>query len=280
LLEFAKKVSGWLPRLCVLAFVQACLLLASGRAMAGELVTLASRPDATQAIFIEAVAGSPPWVIVLFAGDNGAVGLDDQGPTALRGNFLLRTAQYWLSVGDAIAIVDAPSDHHDGMNDAFRLSDEHLKDVQASVAFLRQRYPAAKLALIGTSRGTISVGNVLGRDPRLADAYVMTSPVTISRHGQAGLSGMRWGPHEAAVLVVSNENDACPVAPFRIAQAMAAENRLQFLAVSSADHGGSNGKCTGKSPHGYWGIESQVLDAVSAWLKDPAAVPGLQRGAD
>ncbi|WP_147394056.1 S9 family peptidase [Paraburkholderia sp. BL23I1N1] len=201
------------------------------------------------------------------------VALDETGPTTMKGNFLIRTAGYWTSAGDAIAIVDAPSDQSSGMNDAFRLSEAHAQDLHAVVATLRQRFPGAKIALVGTSRGTISVGNVLQREPHLADAYVLTSPVTIAARGERGLSGMHWDLGATPVLVVSNENDACRVSPFNAARALAEDSRLQFLAVSSSERGGARAnECGAKAPHGFLGIETQVLSAVSRWLAGPGSV--------
>ena len=252
----------------------ACAVLTAIPAYSGELLQVPVRGQQTQAIFIEQPASAPPWVIVLFAGDDGAIALGETGPTTMRANFLLRTAGYWTSAGDAIAIVDAPSDQSSGMNDAFRLSETHAQDLHVIVAALRQRFPAAKIALVGTSRGTISVGNVLQREPRLADAYVLTSPVTIGMRGETGLSGMHWDVSTTPVLVVSNENDGCRVSPFSAAHTLAKDNRFQFLAVSSSERGGNGAsECGAKSPHGFLGIETQVLSAVSRWLEQPGTVP-------
>lgn len=256
----------------------ACTVVTALPANAGELLRVPVRGDQTQAIFIEQPDAAPPWVIVLFAGDEGVVALNENGPTAMKGNFLIRTAGYWTSAGDAIAIVDAPSDRSSGMNDAFRLSEAHAEDLHVSIAALRQRFPAAKIALVGTSRGTISVGNVLQREPRLADAYILTSPVTIGGRGEPGLSGQRWDVGATPVLVVSNESDSCRVSPFSAARALAEDNRLRFLAVSSSERGGVRAdECGGKSPHGFFGIESQVLSALSQWLNDPRSVGIVSR---
>ncbi|HXZ08086.1 MAG TPA: hypothetical protein VEI25_08510, partial [Paraburkholderia sp.] len=208
----------------------ACGITTAQAANAGELVQLPVRDQQTQSVYLEQPSAPPRWVVILYAGDDGAVGLNNSGPTALRGNFLLRTASYWTAAGDAAAIFDAPSDQSSGMDDAFRLGEAHAKDIHAVIAALRQRFPSAKIALIGTSRGTISVGNALKRAPHDADAYVLTSPVTIAFRGQAGLSGMRWDVGTTPVLVVSNENDACRVSPFNAAHALADDSRLQFLA--------------------------------------------------
>ena len=268
----------WKPllRFAIPVCAFACTVIIAFPAYSGELTQVPVRGPQTQAIFIEQPAGAPPWVIVLFAGDEGVIALDGTGPTTMKGNFLLRTAGYWTSAGDATAIVDAPSDRSSGMNDAFRLSEAHAQDLHVIVAALRQRFPAAKIALVGTSRGTISVGNVLHREPRLADAYVLTSPVTIGMRGETGLSGMHWDVSTTPVLVVSNENDGCRVSPFSAAHTLAKDNRFQFLAVSSSERGGNGAsECGAKSPHGFLGIETQVLSAVSRWLADPGSVGTL-----
>ncbi len=90
--------------------------------------------------------------------------------------------------------------------------------------------------------------------------------------GEAGLSGMRWDVGDMPVLVVSNEHDGCKVSPFEAAKALASDNRLQFVAVSSGEGGGRRAECGGKSPHGFLGIENGVLDTVSRWLGDRSSV--------
>ncbi len=274
--RFSNRLCKLLPRFAVQICAFACTAITALPAYSGELTQVSIRGPQTQAVFIEQPAGAPPWVIVLFAGDDGVVALDEAGPTTMKGNFLLRTAGYWTSAGDATAVVDAPSDQSSGMNDAFRLSEAHAQDLHVIVAALRQRFPAAKIALVGTSRGTISVGNVLHREPQLADAYVLTSPVTIGMRGEPGLSGMHWDVGATPVLVVSNENDGCRVSPFSAARTLAEDNRFQFLAVSSSERGrGRADECGARSPHGFLGIETQVLSAVSRWLEDPGSIGTL-----
>ncbi|WP_118179736.1 hypothetical protein [Paraburkholderia phosphatilytica] len=252
------------------------LSLGITHATAGELLKLPTRNGATSDAYLDSSSTTPPWVIVLFAGDDGAMNLTDSGPTRLKGNFLIRTASYWTQSGDATAIFDAPSDNASGMNDVFRLSADGAQDIAVVVAELRKRYPNAKVALIGTSRGTISVGNVLKRNPALADAYVLTSPVTNAGGGQAGLSGLSWEGNKARVLMLSNEHDGCFVSPFSGAKRVANSNGFDFVAVSSSEGGGSRkAECGANSPHGYLGIEQQVLDTINGWLngKPVAAQP-------
>ncbi len=245
-------------------FAGACLALACiGLAAAGERVDLPTRPGVTQGLYFESASPHPAWVLILFSGGDGRIALARSGP-GRAGNFVIKTAPYWIKSGQATVMVDTPSDQDSGMDDAFRLSRRAAQDIAAAVASARSRYPGAKVALLGTSRGTITVGNVLKRDPALADAYIFTSPVTQGRRGQPGLSAMTWPGNKARVLVVSNEHDACPVSPFGAAKSMAAANGFDFIAASSS--AATGGQCGPKSPHGYLGIEDSVLDAIRKWL--------------
>jgi len=238
------------------------------------LVTIPTRDGVTQSLYVETSTATPAWVVVLFAGNDGALHLGPSGPTTLRGNFLVRTASYWVDRHDAAVLFDTPSDHANGVDDVFRLGADALKDVEAAVAALRQRFPSARIALIGTSRGTVSVGNALERDPGVADAFVLTSPVSIARNGQAGVSGLLADGTKARVLVVSNRDDACPPALFSAATRLAQRNHFDLVAVESTTGGGRGKNCTGKSPHGFLGIEDEVLGGIDRWLAASAPPRG------
>jgi hypothetical protein len=236
---------------------------------AAELLELPTRPGVTQSVFLVSASASPSWVVALFAGDDGNVSVSGSGPTRMQGNFVVRTASYWADHGDAYAIFDAPSDNAGGMQDVFRLSADASTDVGVTVAELRKRYPNAKVALVGTSRGTITVGNVLKRHPELADAFVLTSPVTQASRGQSGLSGLSWTGNKARVLVLSNENDGCQVSPAGAAKQIAEENGFDFISVSSSVGGGDRkSDCKAQSPHGFLSIEPKVLDSIAGWLNN------------
>lgn len=230
----------------------------------GDLVTLATRAGVTQPVFIESPAANPPFAVALYGGNDGALKLDSAGATILRGNFLIRTAHYWIDKGYAVALVDMPSDHAEGGDDQYRLSGDSLADQRAVVAELRKRFPQAKVVLVGTSRGTVTVGSVLANDSGLADQYVLTSPVTVASHGQSGISGLSFGnadPKKA--LVVSNRNDRCPVALFSGGEHLASRYGMTFIAEESSE-GIDN--CGGRSPHGFFGIENHVLDDIDGWM--------------
>jgi predicted esterase len=259
------RVPGLRRWMCAASLMAATLACPSARA--GELMTWPAHDGATERGLLSLPAGAPQWIVLLFPGDDGALGLSAAGAVSLRGNFLVHTADFWPAGGDAALLVDAPSDHADGMDDAFRLSAAAGADAATVVASLRTRFPQARIALIGTSRGTITVGNILQREPGLADAYVMTSPVTVARVGQPGLSGMSWPGSRARVLVVSNRADACPVSPFANAEKLARQNGFDFMPVSSEASGTRAQQCSGRAPHGYAGVENSVLGQIRGWLR-------------
>jgi hypothetical protein len=231
----------------------------------GDLVTFPTRDGITQSIFIESPTASPPWVIVLFGGKSGALALDSSGATTLKGNFLIRSAHHWIDYGDAVALVDTPSDKAQGVDDLYRLGKDSFVDTQAIVATLRQRFPNSKIALVGTSAGTLSVGNALQRDPALADAFVLTSPLTVAHHGGGTLSSLDVDGTKYRVLVISNVHDGCMASPAYGGKRLAEHNHFDFVSVDSTD-GDPSEQCGGHSPHGFLGIEKDVLGDINGWL--------------
>ena len=76
----------------------------------------------------------------------------------------MRTASYRVDHGDGSAIFDAPSDNG---RHARRLPPgvDAGTDAAQVVAELRRRYPGVKIALVGTSRGTITVATCSSAAP-------------------------------------------------------------------------------------------------------------------
>lgn len=238
---------------------------------AGELVVLQSRPGVTQPIYIETETQTPKWVVLDYAGNSGDLHLHEDGPHHFKGNFTIRTASYWLQQGDATVMVDTPSDYADGADDSYRASKDALKDTEAIVAEVRKRFPEAKVALFSTSRGTISVANFVNREPALADAFILTSPVSVmSRHvgGRAKISIDHSDQYR--VLYVANKGDVCRATPYDGSRALAESGNFPFVAEESHEGGGDpHSDCGGHAPHGYLGIESKVMNDINGWLTEP-----------
>ena len=64
---------------------------------------------------------------------------------------------------DAVAVIDAPSDHQDGMNAIFRMSGGHAADIGTVAAWLKKE-AGVPVWLVGTSMGTFSAaGGAIAR---------------------------------------------------------------------------------------------------------------------
>ncbi len=238
-----------------------CLLLLSfvsvgATARAEEAINLPTRPGVTQSILFTAVA-HPAASVILFPGGLGRV-------LAVRNNFLIRVVPNFAALDLNVAVADSPSDQPNGMPDGFRMGEAHAEDIAAVIAFLRQR-AAVPVWLVGTSRGTISVASIGVRlgPPRVA-GVVLTSTVWLSSIPQVPLEQLR-----VPTLVVHNRDDGCRESPFDYAapgvKRLSAAPATAFIVVS----GGKlrSAPCEAMSPHGYYGIEDQVVPPIAAWIK-------------
>ncbi|HEY4353220.1 MAG TPA: hypothetical protein VGN31_18465 [Paraburkholderia sp.] len=263
-------------RIAVWAAVMLLLMLANA-ARAGEQIVQVALPDSASGtsgasinyLLTQKNGSTPQWVLVMFAGSEGRLDLrtDDNGALRLRekNNFLVRARTLFVDDQFATALVDAPSDQPGGYSDAFRASPRHAQDVARIAADLRTRFPAAKLVLIGTSRGTISSAYV-GRDLRDTwDAVVHTSTLTSPARGQATpLIGFDYGSIAARQLFVHHVDDGCFLCSFAAAQRIAESGRYALIAV----HGGDvkSGPCEALSHHGFYGRDDAVVAAIKAWI--------------
>jgi alpha/beta superfamily hydrolase len=220
-----------------------------------EAVTLPTRPGVTVP-FSYLPAPSPTRSVILFTGASGVV-------AATRNNFLLRVADRFVAAGFSVAIADVPSDHATGLPDEFRAGPDNAVDIAAIAAFLQQR-AAVPVWLIGTSRGTISAAAAAARigPPRIA-GLVLTS--TVWRAGDF----LMLDQIQVPTLIVHNRDDGCAQSPFSSASAGLAGLRAAPAKDLVAVSGGTSksGPCEALSPHGYYGIESQVVPAIIDWIK-------------
>jgi hypothetical protein len=227
-----------------------------GAGYAEERIDVAARQGVTQPIYLT-TARNPVASAVLDPGGSGVVSTE-------RNNFLIRVAGAFAAAGVTVAVADAPSDHAVGMDTAFRTSEAHATDAVSVVAFLRSR-AAVPVWLIGTSRGSISAANAAVRlGPPTVAGVVLTSSVWAG-----GMSAVPYGTVRVPVLIVHNRDDACSASPFAEAEQAFATLTLapakQFLAVAGGASRGNS--CGAKSPHGYLGIEDQVVPPIVAWIR-------------
>jgi len=206
---------------------------------------------------------TPRAVVFVFAGGDGTVAFNSAGQfTHLGGNFVLRTEPLWLAQGFAFATLASSSS---------LLGQRHTPAYAATIGraidYIRTR-TSAPIWLVGTSMGSIAAANGAANLPGRVAGVVLTSSVAgPSRAGETVFdSGL--GSIAVPALVVSNRGDTCPsagpgFAP-QILQALARSPRRDIIYVES--HQIQSEPCEAMSPHGYLGVEGDVVQRISAWI--------------
>ncbi len=236
------------------AGVFACALAVGAKAE--ENIVIPTRPGVTVALTLVPASGTPRAVAVLLPGGNGVL-------ANLHRNFLVRVRGDIAQRGFTVAVADVPSDHRGGIDPAFRAGAEAAQDIAAVVAEMKRRADLP-VWLVGTSNGSISAASGAARlgPPRVAGA-VLTSSVW-----SGGMSYVALQKIAVPVLVVHNRDDACPAANFAGAEQtmgrFAAAPVKELMAVSSSR--AESGACEALAPHGYYGIEAQVVAAMADWM--------------
>ena len=139
-----------------LGFAVAMLAALPGATLADTSLISIQTPRGAKQSFILIKPEKPVASVVLFAGGHGGLGLEKR--SAMRwgaGNFLVRSRDAFAARNLMVAVIDAPSDHRDGMNAIFRMSGAHAADIGAVAAYLKTQAPVP-VWLVGTSMGTFS----------------------------------------------------------------------------------------------------------------------------
>ena len=237
---------------------------------AEELLSIPTRSGVTLSYLLDRDPTTTPKVVVVsFIGGAGRIELAARaqkgsikfGPSA---NFLIRIRDQMTDADGADAIVDSPSDQlHDGMSDRFRLGSEHAADIRALIGELKQRFPGAKIFLLGTSRGSISAAALGASLGDIVQGVVLSSTVTNADRMGSALSGFDFSSIKVPVLLVHHRDDGCRTSPYYGAERLA--KRFPLVSVSGGDPPQSD-PCEAMSQHGYLGREGPTAQAIRNWM--------------
>lgn len=211
---------------------------------------------------------NPRATLVMLPGGSGDIGVRRDGDLRHADNFVVRTRTDWVARGYAVLIPDTV----DQANlRGLRSSPVYGRLVDGLATYARDQ-AAAPVFLVGTSQGTIAaVNGAAHARPGLIAGLVLTESVSVPGRRStetvfdADPQGVR-----VPVLVVANRDDACDVAPPemapRIAAAMAHAPSVRVLTVGGGMQR-SDRACGSLSPHGYYGIEQEVVGGIAGWLQ-------------
>jgi pimeloyl-ACP methyl ester carboxylesterase len=206
--------------------------------------------------------------IVMMPGGPGDVGLERSADMRHNENFVIRSRSLWVARGYVVIIPDA-LDHEDMRGR--RSSPEYAAVVDALVDFAHTRVTDGPVFLLGTSQGSIAAmnGAAHARPGQLAGLVLTES---VSRLGESRETVFDADPAGVRVpaLVVANHDDACNVAPptdaAKIASSMRNSSGVRVLYVSGGISRSRNA-CQALTPHGYYGIEQQVVAQIVDWMQ-------------
>lgn len=236
---------------------------------AEKVVDLPTRPGVTQRLLLTEVPGAKA-AVVLLAGGHGGLQIQNGGSMLWGdGNFLVRSRALFAQQGVTVAVVDAPSDKQSPPYlSGFRQRPEHVADLQAVIAWLRET-AKAPVWLVGTSRGTQSAAHVATSldAPQGPDGLVLTATILTDPRSRP-VTAMPMERLRMPVLVVHHEQDACSHCPYSEVPALMAKlggvPRSQAIGVTGGTTRGD--PCEAASYHGFSGIEAEVVQKTVAWM--------------
>lgn len=280
-------VSGFLPICLFITF--ATIVVAPSPVQA--LITSITVESIT--LERDPVVGTPPVIqrynlikienavgtVVLFAGGSGRVGVGDWQLSIGIANFLVQSRFYFAAEGFNVVVIDAATDFFQLPNGLYgwRTSDEHLSDISAVINDLPDKLgETGPICLIGTSRGTISVGAYAAEMPSdPIDCIVLTSSVTQFRASfpiaQNLLDDVNLESINLPVYLVAHKNDLCDVTPPSDIKVLESRLRVSSPKVKKKIFNGGTttltDECNPLAPHGFFGIEPKVVKDIGKWIR-------------
>jgi len=203
--------------------------------------------------------------VVMLPGGRGDVGIEEDGDLQHGKNFVVRTRKMWLDHGYAVVIPDAI----DGANMRGQRSSPEYAEVVAELVRFAQHEAPGRVFLLGTSQGSIAAMNGAAHlSTKDIAGVVLTESVTRSSKSKETVFDASPGNVRAPVLIVANRASHCRVAPAddapRIADALKNAAEAKVVYVEGGETRSQD--CGSQSPHGYWGIEADVVGKITAWL--------------
>jgi len=256
-------------RLCTVLIGLLCTTIAAGAEPGTSVVTVEVRPGVVQR-YLQLMPAKPVAAVLLFAGGPGYLNITETGIEGDSNNFLVRSRHLFARHGLLVAVVDAPSDHWAGEGMVgWRHTATHAADIGAIIDRIRQTADVP-VWLIGTSRGTLSAANAAARLGSRVDGLVLSASVTVVSNSRPGYLGeVDLSAIRAPTLVVHHSDDECHITPLHGAKSLLQELsgavRSEFRAYSGGD-AAVEGDCDALSPHGFLGIEQQVVDDIIIWM--------------
>lgn len=237
---------------------------------AESVLTLTPRSGVTLRVLVDRPA-APVGSVVLMAGGDGSLDLDAQGNigSALKGNHLVRTRGDYVKAGYAVFVPDIASDQRGTRG--YRFTADYAND--AALVIAEARKVAPPVAIVGTSRGALSVAAVFTKQSAVRpDAAVISSGVLLGNDGGSASTMGNMSSINVPVMLLRHRLDSCRVsAPADADRFKALLTSAPKVDIVTLDGGGPRGStadpCGAVHYHGFYGIDDQAVAATVQWLR-------------
>ena len=237
------------------------------------VVNIVSARDESLETVIIAPETTPVASVILLEGDDGTILLGGtiEAPEIQSEGFLARNADAFADEGLLVALVGAPSDYPAGVDINYRISSKQSDDVAAVVDWIDAR-ESVPIWVLGMSLGTYSATNSAIRLSSMVDGFALCSASTSPTGGPMpnGILDMELAESGAPALIVGHQDDTCPGTPPKGVTAIADGLTDASSVTQRIFTGGSPAEsqpCGPKSPHGYFGIDQQVVSYMAGVMR-------------
>jgi dienelactone hydrolase len=263
-------------------FLLVVLLVAFGGspAWADPIVEIESRGQNVRAVLLK--PANPKGAVILLAGGDGRLDITPGGEvTKLRFNQLVRTRALYERAGYVTLVPDIAPGFKvgaSGVAERYRASSAFAQDIGAMVKYLRG-IVSKPIVAVGTSRGSLSVANAVAKlkaeGDRRPDAAVLTSAFLRVGAQMPGLTVFKianGNPRalDVPTMLVWHVADACPHTSASTVPAFRTWYRGSGRTLTEKSFsGGSRPEsepCEARSPHGFYGLDPEVVGAITGFV--------------
>jgi predicted alpha/beta-hydrolase family hydrolase len=242
---------------------------ATAVAAQGRVLQVPTRPGVSTSVYWHPVAQAQATVL-FFPGAGGGFGrLHDGQPGSL--NFLVRSAPYFRAAGYNVAIFGLPSDTKT-LDNAHRVGADHLRDMQAVLAALRQR-AVVPVWVLGTSRGTVSATALAAHVGEGAIAGLVLASSIGSARKPGAIDQQNLAAIRVPVLLLHHRRDACSVSrPQDVPTILQGLVHAPLAKLRWVDGGAdpTGRACGAHHWHGFVGMDQEAVADITDWMARPA----------
>lgn len=235
-------------------------------AFAGEYKVLDSRPDGKARIYIDSKSKYADTAVILLPGGKGAGAITKlpDGTFKFSDNYIVKEHKKFVDAGMIAVIMDTPTDAETGLPDAYRKSDEQVKDMLAIFDAVKVK----RIFIVSFSRAGLSLTSLCSKisDKRLRGAVIVSTIQCKDYCCENDLSKIT-----IPMLFVQHKEDGCNLNSWDGAMEIYKEinkknKNLQFITITEGKSPEGADPCQTKSIHGFYGFEDGVTKQIINWI--------------